>query len=141
VRGLLLTLGGILLAVLSACGPREPACPNGSDAGRFLTEEELALAMDATPSSLTSPVEVEIGSRTHLVDKVVSGPLCNDIWRGTVYVTCDARVAAWSDQEGPEFLKGCDLEVAPGTVAYVAAHYNTAYYEGCSCHTGEIGGP
>lgn len=76
-----------------------------------------------------------------MADKVVSGPLCNDTWRGTVYVTCDAQVAAWSDAKAPEFLKGCDLEVEPGTVVYVEAHYNTAYYEGCSCHTGEIGGP
>jgi len=82
-----------------------------------------------------------MGGRKTLVDKVVSGPLCNDTWPARVYVTCNAKVAEWVEAEAPEFLKGCDLRIEPGTVVYVAAHYDTPYFEGCSCHTGEIGSP
>lgn len=98
------------------------------------------MALAATPAPAAPAKEVDLGRMKIVADKVVSGPLCNDSWRGTVYVTCDARVAEWTDSVAPEFLKGCDLNIDPGTVVYVAAHYNTAYYEGCSCHTGEIGG-
>lgn len=141
MRGWTVMLAALLVATAAACGPRAPACPNSSDPGRFLSEEEFALAREATPPPFSSPVEVDFGRTKIMADKVVRGALCNDTWRGTVYVSCDARVAAWSDAKAPAFLKGCNLEVKPGTVVYVAAHYNTAYYEGCSCHTGEIGGP
>lgn len=80
---------------------------------------------------------VEIGGKQMLVDKVVSGPLCNDTWQGTVYVTCDVQVAKWNEDENPIFLKGCNFTVEPGTIVYVAAHNDAAYYNGCSCHTGE----
>lgn len=131
--------GVMLIGTLSACGPREPACPEPADEMRFLTDDEFAAALEATPIPSSGPVMVEVGRKQISVDKVVSGPLCNDDWRGTIYVTCDAKVAAWS--ETPEFLKGCDLNIEEGTVVYVAAHYNAPYYEGCSCHTGEIGEP
>jgi hypothetical protein len=78
---------------------------------------------------------VEVNGKMILADKVVEGPLCNDLWRGEVYVGCDVQVAAW--EEEPLFLKGCELTIEPGTVVYVAAHNNEAYYKGCSCHTGE----
>lgn len=81
------------------------------------------------------PVQVEIGRKTMLMDKVVEGPLCNDSWSGAVYVTCNVQVYAWEEQ--PTFLKNCQLNIEPGTVVYVAYHNNTAYYNGCSCHTGE----
>ena len=80
-----------------------------------------------------------IGGKTINVDKVVEGPLCNDAWSGTVYVTCSVQVYAW--QETPTFLKNCNLSIAPETVVYVAYHNDTAYYTGCSCHTGEITAP
>jgi hypothetical protein len=70
------------------------------------------------------------------VDRVVSGPLCNDRWQGTVYVGCEVQVLEWS--ETPLFLKDCDLTIEPGTVVYVADHNDAAYYNGCSCHTGEL---
>ncbi|OGO25891.1 MAG: hypothetical protein A2136_09785 [Chloroflexi bacterium RBG_16_54_11] len=73
------------------------------------------------------------------VDKVVEGPLCNDTWSGSVYVGCNVQVYPW--QETPIFLKDCQLKVEPDTVVYVAYHNNTAYYNGCSCHTGEITEP
>jgi len=75
-----------------------------------------------------------IGRKEIRVDKLVEGPLCNDTWRCTVYVACEVQVYPW--QEDPNFLKECQLEVEPNTVVYVAYHNNTAYYNGCSCHTG-----
>jgi hypothetical protein len=69
----------------------------------------------------------------------VSGPLCNDRWEGTVYVTCDVQVAPWDEEEeNPLFFKDCDLEIEPGTIVYVADHNDAPYYKGCSCHTGEV---
>ncbi len=56
-----------------------------------------------------------------------------------VYVTCNVQVYPWVEE--PTFLKNCNLKIEPGTVVYVAYHNNTAYYNGCSCHTGEISGP
>jgi len=82
---------------------------------------------------------MEIGGRTIPIDKVVEGSLCNGAWVGTVYVTCNVQVFAWEEQ--PTFLKDCDLSIAPDTVVYVAYHNNTAYYNGCACHTGEITPP
>jgi hypothetical protein len=73
------------------------------------------------------------------VDKVVEGPLCNDVWSGTVYVSCNVQVVAWVEE--PVFLKNCYLTIEPGTVVYVAYHNNAAYYNGCSCHTEETPGP
>lgn len=77
---------------------------------------------------------VMIGGQQVLVDKVVNGALCNDTWRGTVYVACDVQVFPWVEE--PLFLKDCELNINPNTVVYVAYHNNGAYYNGCSCHTG-----
>jgi len=70
------------------------------------------------------------------VDRVVTGPLCNDRWKGTIYVGCDVQVMEW--EETPLFLKDCDLSIEPGTVVFVAYHNDEPYYNGCSCHTGEL---
>ena len=87
------------------------------------------------PVDSTSPVEVKINGKMMTADKVVTGPLCNDQWKGSVYVACDVQVFKW--EEEPLFLKSCDLGIEPGTVVYVAYHNDAAYYNGCSCHTGE----
>ena len=68
------------------------------------------------------------------VDKLVEGALCNDTWSGLVYVGCNVQVYAWTEE--PLFLKDCQLNISPNSVVYVAYHNNTAYYNGCSCHTG-----
>jgi hypothetical protein len=87
---------------------------------------------DAEPT----PTLIEIGTKTVEVDRVIHGPLCDDTWSGTVYVACDVQVVAWTQEKGSTFLDGCDLTIEPGTVVYVAAHNNAAYYKGCaSCHT------
>lgn len=77
---------------------------------------------------------MEIGGRSVRVDQVIRGPLCNGTWSGTVYVTCDVQVLPWDDQ--PTFLKDCNLRIETDTIVYVADHHDTAYYHGCSCHTG-----
>jgi len=77
---------------------------------------------------------VEIGGKTVLVDRIVEGPLCNDTWSGTIYVTCNVQVYPWEGQ--PTFLDDCDLTIEPGTVVYVADHGDEPYYKGCSCHYG-----
>jgi hypothetical protein len=134
----LFILTGVTLLFLSACQTDTPACPSATGTPRFLTVPPEALPTPM-PDSVPAPASMEIGGRTIIVDKVVEGPLCNDTWSGIVYVTCNVQVYPWEDQ--PTFLKNCDLFIAPGTVVYVAAHNDAAYYNGCSCHTGEITGP
>ena len=103
---------------------------------------QLVDLLEAPPpiSNLTAPFQVEIQGKLMEVDKVVDYPLCNDNWSGTVYVNCKVQVAeAELDADAnPLFLKGCNLNIEPNTVVYVAAHNDAAYYKGCSCHTGEV---
>jgi len=131
-RTLFLTL---LLPVLllSSCAEKQ-VCPTPGDDKHYLSQEDL-VSLDAS-SSEQSPAEVSIGGKTMMVDKVVTGPLCSDHWEGTIYVGCDVQVMGW--EETPLFLKDCDLSIEPGTVVYVAYHNDAAYYNGCSCHTGEL---
>lgn len=88
-------------------------------------------------SSLATAQVVEINGQQLQVDQVVRGMLCEGNWSGTVYVPCQVQVFSW--EEDPLFLENCDLRIEPGTVVYVAAHNDAPYYQGCSCHTGEIG--
>jgi hypothetical protein len=125
----------LALLFLSACGKKDPICPPVTSTPAFLTVSPEELPMPIS----SAPTQVAINGKPLTVDKVVAGPLCNDDWSGTVYVTCDVQVYPW--QEHPLFLKDCNLEIEPGTVVYVAYHNNTAYYNGCSCHTGEIESP
>jgi len=122
----------LALIFLTGCGKQEPICPAVTGTPDYLTvpPEELP-----TPKlgPAPTPVVMDIGGRTITVDKVVSGPLCNDTWSGVVYVTCNVQVYAWD--KAPDFLKNCNLVIKPGTVVYVARHNDTAYYNGCSCHT------
>jgi hypothetical protein len=128
----------VVAIFLSACGKQAAFCPQETGAPRYLTVPPDALPT-STPGLFTTPVTVEIGGKTIPVDKIVEGPLCNDTWSGTVYVTCNVQVYEWVDK--PTFLKNCALTIAPDTVVYVAYHNNTAYYKGCSCHTGESVAP
>jgi len=127
----------VLLILLSGCQPAKPACLPVAGTRQYLAAPPTQLA--ATPGPSPTPATVKIGGRTITADKVVVGPLCNDVWSGTVYVSCNIQVIAW--EEEPLFLKNCNLTINPETVVYVAYHNNAAYYNGCSCHTGEISGP
>jgi hypothetical protein len=128
----------VALALLAACGTSEPACPpEAADEGALVSSPTDPA--DTPMARPQTPVEMEIGGRRIAVDQVVRGPLCEGDWSGIVYVTCDVEVRPW--EERPTFLEGCDLSIAPDTVVYVADHNDAAYYNGCSCHTGEIGQP
>jgi hypothetical protein len=124
---------------LFGCERSNTVCPQ--DKGTPQPALQLADLLEAPPpvSDSTLPLQVEIQGKLMEVDKVVDYPLCNDDWSGTVYVSCEARVAeAELDADAnPLFLKGCNLNIVPNTVVYVAAHNDAAYYKGCSCHTGE----
>jgi len=129
---------GILLLGLAACQTQVSQCQFGTGTPRYLTAP-----LPETPAALAvrspTPAALQIGGRTMFFDEVVEGPLCNHTWRGNVYVTCNVQVYPW--EEEPLFLENCDLSIEPGTVVYVAYHNDTAYYKGCSCHTGEIENP
>ena len=80
----------------------------------------------------SSPTWIDIKGKETQVDRVITGPVCNDYWSGMVYVTCDIQIAAW--QTDAFFFQYCDLDIEEDTVVYVEAHNDKAYYEGCSCH-------
>ena len=136
---MLIMLTGIAMLFLSACRAQEPACQWATGTPRYMTA--LPSGSSTAESTILSPapVALEIGGREILVDQIVEGPLCNGTWSGIVYVSCNVQVFAW--EENPTFLKDCNLSIEPGTIVYVAYHNDTAYYKGCSCHTGEIPEP
>jgi hypothetical protein len=129
-----LFLLALLCLVAAACQPQPPICPPNSTTFQN-SSTPFPTLFPSNSMELPEPSVVEMGGKKVLVDEIVHGPLCNAAWHGTVYVACDVQVAQWEGE--PSFLKGCDFSVAPGTIVYVAAHNNTAYYNGCSCHTGE----
>jgi len=131
-------LTSLVSMILTACGPQAPACPTGTATPEYISVPPGQLPTPV-PNPEHGPIEMKIGGKNVAVDKVVEGPLCNDTWSGTVYVTCNIQVYAW--EKSPNFLKDCQLSIAPDTVVYVAHHNDTAYYKGCSCHTGEIAEP
>jgi hypothetical protein len=122
----------MLLALLAAgCQDPSPVCPTATGTPHYLSQPPAQLP---TPTPAAGPFTVSLGNSELQVDKIVNGSLCNDHWSGTVYVGCDVQVYPWTEQ--PTFLKDCQLTIDPQTVVYVAYHNNTAYYTGCSCHTG-----
>jgi len=135
-KHLLVTIYALVL-LLTACSRTNTVCP--PDEGTQQSVLQLAAVIEMTPPPLSGPTQVEIQGKIMEVDKLVDYPLCNDDWSGTVYVSCDAQVAkAEMDTDAnPLFLKGCNLNIEPNTVVYVAAHNDAAYYKGCSCHSGE----
>jgi hypothetical protein len=135
----LFIITGVTLLFLPACQSQESNCQWATGTPRYMVAlpSEISTIESSDPSQ--TPGKMEIGGKNIIVDKVVEGPLCNDTWSGTVYVTCDVQVFAW--EEEPTFLKDCNLSIEPGSVVYVAYHNDTAYYNGCSCHTGEITPP
>jgi hypothetical protein len=125
----LISLSSLFLLV--GCQQSTPVCPPFTQTPQYLTIPPEQLP---TPTPISGVRSVLIGRNEMNVDKVVEGALCNDRWSGTVYVSCNVQVYPWT--EDPIFLKDCQLDIEPQTVVYVAYHNNTAYYNGCSCHTG-----
>jgi len=132
-------LTGVAALLVSSCGAREPACQWATGTPRYMTVLPPGISPATTATFSPSLIELEIGGREILVDQIVEGPLCNGNWSGIVYVSCNVQVFPW--EENPTFLKDCNLSIEPGTIVYVAYHNDTAYYNGCSCHTGEIPEP
>jgi len=121
IRLILLTIPLILAACISS------SCPDG--AVTYLTPP----FPPAPEGELFQPQTVEIKGQQIQVDRVITGPVCNDTWSGTVYLTCDIQVPAW--EEDPFFWQDCDLEIEEGAVVYVEAHKGKEYSDGCStCH-------
>jgi len=134
-RILMLLLGAAL--VLCACQRQKTICPEESNPPYQRPDLSTLIELPPPAEPTNAPIMVEIGGKMLSVDQLVQGPLCNADWSGTVYVGCDVEVAAWEDSEHPLFLAGCDLQIEPHTVVFVADHNDAAYYKGCSCHTGE----
>ena len=128
----------IFVCNLAACDRNKMVCPPEEETPQPALQ--LADLIEIPPPAFepSGPIQVEIGGKMIVVDNVVDYPLCNDVWSGTVYVSCDAQVAEWDPEEGSRFLKGCNLTIDPDAVVYVAAHNDTPHYKGCSCHTGEV---
>jgi hypothetical protein len=125
------------MLLLSAC--QADVCPPDS-VERLSDPAQFPPLRDDGP--LPTPTLADIGGKMVEVDRVIHGPICNDTWRGTIYVACDVQVAEWDEEQGPFFLNDCDLTIEPGTIVYVAAHNDTAYFKGCSvCHTSEGAAP
>jgi hypothetical protein len=128
----------VLLLFLAGCEREQTICP--TDDGTPQAALQLADLIQLPPPipASSGPILAMIRGREMEVNKLVDYPLCNDNWSGTVYVSCEVQVAeAELDVDSnPLFLKGCNLNIAPNTVVYVAAHNDAAYYKGCSCHTG-----
>ena len=127
-------LFAIITLLLTTC-QSAPTCPPVTGTPQYLTDSDLEQSSLSTPDLHATPTKVEINGNMMAVDKVVTGPLCNDNWKGSVYVACNVQVFKW--EEKPLFLKNCNLTIEPATVVYVAYHNDAAYYNGCSCHTGE----
>jgi hypothetical protein len=116
--------------LLAACSSQS-TCPDGSIT--YLEDPSL-FPPDTSAGQSFSKVEMEIRNKILTFDRVVSGPVCNDTWEDTVYITCEVQLLQWEGK--PDFLSnGCNLEVKPDAIIYVAAHNNATYYKGCnSCH-------
>jgi hypothetical protein len=123
----------VLTFLISSCQPVVPACP--SESISYLSSSTSLQSPASNGSSEPAAEVIEINGQELLVDRVVKGTLCNDSWKGEIYVTCEIQIYEW--EEDPIFLQNCDLTIEPGTVVYVAAHNDAPYYKGCSCHTGE----
>ena len=122
----------IILLMLSACQPKTAVCPPMDPAG-YLSAPPGPQAPGLSSTAISTSKTVMIDDKPVIMDKVVEGPLCNDTWKGNVYVSCNIQVVKW--EKSPQFLNNCDLNIEPNTVVYVAHHNDTAYYNGCSCHT------
>lgn len=134
-------LGPLLIALLLfvvSCQRQKTVCPD--DSITYVSDPAAMPLLNASDGvgPIPTPASVEIGGKMKEVDRVVRGPVCNDVWRDTVYVGCDIQIMEWV--EDVTFFEQCDLTVELGSIVYVAAHNDTAYYKGCSCHTGELNG-
>ncbi|MBC8336600.1 MAG: hypothetical protein H8E29_15165 [Anaerolineales bacterium] len=124
----------ICVVMLSSCARNKTVCSDES----IIYIDEIASFPPLADTDITegsSQVLADINEKRKLVDHIVTGPVCNVNWSGTIYVDCDIQIAAW--EEAPRFFEKCNFKVEPGTTIIVAPHNNETFYKGCSCHTGE----
>jgi hypothetical protein len=90
----------LLLMLIAACQPAEPACP--ADSIAYLTDISSSQNVTSHGIPKIETQLVEIKGRDIEVDRVIRGTLCNDSWSGTVYVPCEIQILEW--EENPNFL-------------------------------------
>jgi hypothetical protein len=128
IKIILLCLVCLLLAACQA--EISPTCEAGNLT--YQSRETPFPVLASTPAT-SEIISMEINGKIIQFDQVIHGPLCNQNLSGTIYVACDVQIYKW--EETQNFLDDCDFKVADGTVIYVAAHNNTAYFNGCAaCH-------
>ena len=110
---------------LSAC---KAECPPE----RISYSSDLSIFPPKAVIDDTTSTWAEIKGKEIQVDRIITGPVCNDTLSGIVYVTCDIQIPAW--ERDPFFLQACDFEVEEGAIIYVEAHNDKQYDKGCSCH-------
>jgi hypothetical protein len=118
--------GAIILILITAC--KQEATPAPSSVTYMTPPFPTRVSNESPPT----PMEVTIKGKTMVVDRVIHGPICNDTWRGVIYVAGDVQVAAW--EEEPTFLRDCDLIVEENTIVFVASHNDEQFNKGCLCH-------
>jgi hypothetical protein len=96
----------------------------------FIDDPEFFASYAVVENSAAGLVEIR-GSEVQM-DRVITGPVCNDTWQGIVYLTCDIQLPAREDDAF--YFQDCDLTIEEGTVVYVEAHNDKGFNQGCSCH-------
>ena len=122
----------LALILLSGFAFLLPACGAKCPPERISYGNDLSLFPPPGGADASNPTTIEIKGKQIKIDRVVTGPVCNETWSGKLYVTCDIQIPAW--ERDPFFFQDCDFEVEEGTIVYVEAHHNKQYDEGCSCH-------
>ena len=112
--------------MLTACQAAE--CPPE----RITYIDDLSFFPAEATVDESGPSWVQIKNKEIQVDQVITGPVCNNILKGTVYLTCDIQIPAWEDN--PFFFQDCDFDVEEGPIVFVEAHNDKRYDKGCSCH-------
>jgi len=115
----------LIALVLAAC---KAECPPE----RISYSDDLSSFPPKAVIEELTQTKMEIKGEQVLIDRVITGPVCNDTWSGVIYVTCDIQIPVW--ERDAFFFQDCDLEIEPGTQVYVEAHKDKLYTEGCSCH-------
>ena len=126
----------LLFILLSACSRQSNVCA-GEPANQPI-EIRQQLDLESYQPELEGFL-IRVRNKETRVDQIVHGYVCDADWSGSVYVDCDVQVNEW--EEKPNFFEGCDLNIDPDTVVYVAYHNDEAYFKGCSCHFNDVEKP
>jgi len=109
-----------------------PSCKAKCPPERISRVDSLSLFPEIDKTKNTKPTFIEIKGKQVRVDRMITGPVCNEAWSGVVYVTCDIQIP--TAEVDRLFWRQCDFNVKEGSVVYVEAHKDKQYDRGCSCH-------